>query len=628
MGRSASRACDSHARESSRYWAFVLIAWALWFCCSSPAQAQALESVLEPGKLSHAHEKFEGECTTCHVKFDRSAQDRLCIDCHKDVAHDLQVKTSLHGRMRPQPCKTCHTEHKGQDAQIAAFDKQQFDHANTNFALRGAHQRTECAKCHASVAPNAAYRIVAHDCVACHRKDDAHKGSLGSKCADCHNESDWKSAKFDHDATRFPLTGKHSNVACAECHRNGQYKDTPSACIACHRKDDHHRSQFGDKCESCHAAIDWKTIHFNHDTETRYALAGKHRSVRCESCHTGNLYRDKLPTACVECHRKDDKHKGSLGDNCVACHTERDWTEPARFDHAKTIFPLQGRHASVKCKECHADTMFKQARTECVACHRKDDKHKGMLGDGCESCHDARDWKKTSFDHARTEFPLAGKHSETPCADCHKTIDYRSTAKDCYACHRQDDKHQDQEGRLCGTCHVPSGWRPAPRFDHGLTPFPLLGKHERLDCKSCHADARYKDARVECFSCHSKDDAHKKTLGTSCEQCHNARTWKAWNFDHDKRTKFVLDGRHAGLACARCHVRPTEGRVVTSSQCVSCHVKDDVHEGSYGKSCQQCHVTSDFRTIRSRGTRAPSGGNGASTATPEAAASDRMSSPP
>jgi nitrate/TMAO reductase-like tetraheme cytochrome c subunit len=628
MGRSASRLHPCRACGSSPGWALALVACMLWLCCTSSARAQAFESLLEPGKLSRAHEEFEGECTTCHVKFDRTAQDRLCIDCHKDVAHDLHSKAGFHGRMKPQTCKTCHTEHKGRDAQIAAFDRQRFDHASTDFMLRGAHQRVECARCHAASGPKASYRIPAHDCFACHRKDDTHRGSLGQKCADCHTESDWKSAKFDHDATRFPLAGKHASVACAQCHRNAQYKDTPLACVACHKKDDHHKAQFGDKCESCHAAGDWKTIHFNHDTDTRYVLAGKHRVARCESCHTGNLYRDKLPTACVECHRKDDKHKGSLGDNCATCHTERDWNEPTRFDHAKTIFPLLGKHASVKCKECHADTMFKQAPMECVACHRKDDKHKGALGDACRSCHDARDWKKTSFDHARTEFPLVGKHSGTSCADCHKTIDYRSTAKDCYACHGQDDKHHDQEGHSCGSCHDASGWRPAPRFDHGLTPFPLLGKHERLECKACHADARFKNAGLECFSCHAKDDAHRKTLGTLCEQCHNARTWKASNFDHDHRTKFVLDGKHVGLACARCHVRPMEGRVVTPNQCISCHVKDDVHDGSYGKSCRQCHVTSDFRTIRSRGTRASAGANAASTALPETPASDRTISPP
>jgi hypothetical protein len=134
-----------------------------------------------------------------------------------------------------------------------------------------------------------------------------------------------------------------------------------------------------------------------------------------------------------------------------------------------------------------------------------------------------------------------------------------------------------------------------------LTRFPLLGNHAKVECKSCHVDVLFKNASIACYSCHAKDDKHKKKLGPLCEQCHNAKTWKAWDFDHDKRTRFPLDGKHVGLACDACHVRPMDGRVTASSQCVSCHVKDDVHDGSYGKTCQQCHVTSSFRTIKSRG---------------------------
>jgi hypothetical protein len=116
----------------------------------------------------------------------------------------------------------------------------------------------------------------------------------------------------------------------------------------------------------------------------------------------------------------------------------------------------------------------------------------------------------------------------------------------------------------------------------------------------CHASALFKSAKGDCYSCHAKDDKHQATLGAACEQCHNARAWKAWDFDHDKRTKFVLDGKHQGIACSACHNRPVVGKLVASSQCVSCHAKNDVHEGSYGRQCQQCHVTSSFKTIRQR----------------------------
>lgn len=72
-----------------------------------------------------------------------------------------------------------------------------------------------------------------------HRKDDVHQGSLGAKCADCHTENDWKEAKFDHEKTRFPLTGKHVDTKCVDCHKKGaDYKDAPRTCIGCHKEDD------------------------------------------------------------------------------------------------------------------------------------------------------------------------------------------------------------------------------------------------------------------------------------------------------------------------------------------------------------------------------------------------------
>ena len=579
----------------------LLAALLLCICCAWTPDARAqgsLESVLAPGTLSQAHAKFDEDCKACHVRFDRNAQDRLCADCHKDVGQDLRARTGLHGRMAPQPCKTCHAEHKGREVRIGAFDRQKFDHAGTNFALRGGHAKVDCAKCH--VAANT-YRIADRTCVACHRKDDKHKGSLGPQCADCHTEVAWKQARFDHSKTRFPLLGKHDAVKCEDCHKDGRYKDTPMACVACHRKDDHHKTQFGERCETCHAATDWKSIHFNHDTDTTYALLGRHRLVKCESCHAGNLYRDKLATNCIDCHKKDDKHQGSLGTTCANCHSERSWKEPARFDHNKSDFPLLGSHAKVACADCHKSTMFKEAPQQCIGCHRKDDKHKGSLGEQCQTCHDASKWARTTFDHAKTRFPLLGKHQPVKCEACHKSANYKETPSDCFACHQKDDKHRGQEGKACGSCHDTRGWTPAPSFDHGLTRFPLLGNHGKVECKSCHASVLFKDASIACYSCHARDDKHRKSLGTQCEQCHNAKSWKAWDFDHDKRTRFPLDGKHVGLSCGACHTRPMETRVVASSQCASCHAKDDIHEGSYGKACQQCHVTSSFRTIKSRG---------------------------
>jgi len=121
-----------------------------------------------------------------------------------------------------------------------------------------------------------------------------------------------------------------------------------------------------------------------------------------------------------------------------------------------------------------------------------------------------------------------------------------------------------------------------------------------VECKKCHLTAQYKDAKSECLACHDKEDVHKRRLGTRCESCHNARSWRLWDFNHDTLTRFRLDGGHRGLDCYACHNIPVAGKAVLPMNCVSCHKKDDVHEGSFGPKCDNCHETGSFKQIKSR----------------------------
>lgn len=580
------------------------------------AAAQGVESILAPGKVITGHVKVENDCAQCHVKFDRKAQDGLCMACHKDVGADVRAKAGFHGRQKPQACNTCHTDHKGRDARIVLLDKNKFDHSQSDFALRGKHQKVECDKCHVA---GKRYREAALDCNACHRKDDVHKGGLGVKCADCHGESNWKETTFDHDKTRFPLAGKHVDAKCADCHKkNADYKEAPRTCVGCHRQDDDrkgHKGQFGEKCESCHGAKAWKPSTFNHDADTKYVLRGKHRTATCAACHKSPLYRVKLSDDCYACHKADDKHKDSLGRDCGSCHNERGWKEPAKFNHDQTTFPLLGKHAKVECKECHKSAMFKEAPKDCLACHKKDDRHEGTLGAKCADCHSANDWKTTAgrFDHDRTKFKLRNAHAvkTLKCEACHKDLrSYRDTSVDCYSCHKKDDKHEGEQGKKCEQCHSDRNWK-VERFDHSLTQFPLTGLHVKAACKSCHESSRYREAPRDCYSCHKKEDRHKLKFGVACESCHNARAWSIWDYDHDKRAKYLLDGAHLKVACESCHKQPApagKAAAPTGGSCFSCHVGDDVHDRQFGARCDQCHVTQTWKKLKVRigsATRSP-----------------------
>ncbi len=574
-----------------------------------PMQAQA-NKLLMPGDVIKGHAKEEETCEKCHKKFDKGAQSGLCMDCHKDVGKDVREKRGYHGRLDAgKECKECHTDHKGRNAKIAEFNHGKFDHLLTDYPLKGAHQneKVKCADCHRAAKKYSEAPVI---CNECHKKDDKHKGNFGAKCESCHVEKSWKEILFDHDKkTKYPLLGKHKEAKCASCHKGDLFKDKlKSTCISCHRKDDDkaHKGNFGAKCESCHVEKSWKEILFDHDKKTKYPLLGKHKDAKCVSCHKGDLYKDKLKSTCISCHKKDDDkaHKGNFGAKCESCHLEKDWKE-ILFDHdKKTKYPLLGKHKDAKCVSCHKGDLYKdKLQVTCVSCHKKEDDkaHKGNFGVKCESCHIEKDWKDIPFDHDKqTKYLLLGKHKTAKCVSCHKGDLYKDKLpSSCILCHEKDDKHKGQEGKKCESCHSEQSWTRTT-FNHGkMSAFPLLGRHMLVDCKKCHAAVTFKDAKSDCWSCHEKDDVHKRKLGTECQTCHNTRNWKAWDFDHNK-TNFKLDGAHKKVAgnCLACHQKPMTKKVLLTSTCGSCHDRDDVHSGNFGDRCERCHDGDTWKQVK------------------------------
>src|SRR4030067_233417 len=183
----------------------------LVFPMQSPANI-----LLMPGKVIKRHGEEQETCEKFHKKFDKGAQSRLNMDCHKDVGKDVSGKRGYHGRLDTvKECRECHTEHKGREAKIAEFDHNKFDHGPTDYPLKGAHlnEKGKCADCHKA---EEKYSKAPAICNECHKKDDKHKGSFGTKCESCHVEKDWKEILFDHEKkTKYPLLGKHKETRCA-----------------------------------------------------------------------------------------------------------------------------------------------------------------------------------------------------------------------------------------------------------------------------------------------------------------------------------------------------------------------------------------------------------------------------
>jgi len=489
-----------------------------------------------PGELIKGHQKIESQCTKCHVLFKKSAQLKVCLDCHdhKRIADDVRNHQGYHGHIKIKECKACHTEHKGRNANIVVLDEDKFDHNLTDFKLRGKHARRSAVKCSDCHKKGKLHRQAPQLCYSCHKKDDKHKGKLGKKCESCHVEDNWKKTHFNHDKTRFKLSGAHRTVKCEACHKSRDFKKTPRTCYGCHRKDDEHKDKFGRKCGTCHTDIEWKRVKFRHDRDTKYKLRGAHRDAKCTACHKGFIYKEKLKKTCFGCHQKDDDHKGNFGNKCQTCHTEIKWKK-VKFNHDRdTKYRLRGAHIKVKCNDCHKQNAYKiRTSTQCYACHKKDDKHKGQLGKKCDKCHNVGSWEKVLL-------------------------------------------------------------------DHDLTRFPLLGRHAKVKCKKCHKTRKFKDASTECNDCQEKEDVHKGKLGTKCDLCHNPSSWKKWKFNHNRQTGFILDGAHERLECEACHNRPVKGRALLEGTCISCHQGDDVHDGGFGLYCERCHYTSDFVHVKPR----------------------------
>ncbi len=378
-------------------------AWgaALIFLCvcldSRPARnASVFEELVSPGPVVEGHAKLESDCASCHKPFDKAAQRGLCLDCHKPIAADVGARLGFHGRQptiaTTQACSSCHTDHAGRAANIIKLESETFDHDLTDFPLSGGHIKPVCEACHQK---GRKFRDAPIACIGCHQKDDVHKGSLGADCSTCHSAKSWKSISFDHDRdTKYPLTGKHRKVKCAECHRaDTKVHPTPTTCLACHEAKDPHKGNLGPDCQACHVTRNWKKVTFDHG-QSAFPLLGMHAKAKCADCHKTSEYK-KTPMTCISCH-EDKHHQGRLGSECARCHNAVAW-KLYRFNHARDAnYPLTGRHARIACTDCHAmpNPRTLELPVDCIACHRAEDVHKGKFGADCARCHRTSTWKR------------------------------------------------------------------------------------------------------------------------------------------------------------------------------------------------------------------------------------------
>lgn len=408
---------------------------------------------------------------------------------------------------------------------------------------------------------------------------DAH-ADYETECESCH-------VRFDRGRQRDLCLDCHEEIAADISARDGfhgRFDDAQSgSCAGCHTD---HKGRDAD-------IVGLVESTFDHDL-TDFPLVGKHSSGRCGDCHASDARHREAPSDCYSCHEAENPHGDTLGTSCGDCHTPVDWLD-VEFDHDTTGYPLIGKHQGPACLDCHADDAFQNTPTDCYSCHAKDDAHDGRSGDECGNCHNPRGWDDTSFDHDRdTRFALDGEHAQLSCSDCHSDDPFSDELEpECISCHADDDNHDGHFGDRCETCHATAAW-PEIHFDHRIdTGHALEGAHADAQCTACHIEPIYDVAlRTDCLACHEDDDAHEKSLGIRCNDCHNESTWQDdVFFDHDL-TRFPLLGEHAEVECDACH----ESHVFRDApgDCVDCHRSDDAHDGRFGEACALCHNPVDW----------------------------------
>jgi hypothetical protein len=369
-------------------------------------------------KFSHDNAKFhltgkhqQVGCAKCHlvapvdgktVKYVGLSFDR-CSSCHADP-HNGKFK---------KPCESCHTSNGWREGSA-----KNFDHATTQFPLKGKHASVRCEACHPPARNASGGKIVQsfevknfQKCADCHK--DAHRGEFAGRnnkgaCESCHNEQGFSPTQFQHATARYRLEGKHEKTACARCHgeatTGADGKRVPvdfrlkkfERCADCH--EDAHGNQFvrrKDKgaCESCHRVEGFLPPKYSvadHE-KARFVLTGGHEAVPCNRCHPADRIKAGSTRQfvwgedqkCEACHK--DPHGGqfpaSLYAGCVACHAPNGWKDLV-FEHGRTKFPLTGKHVGVACAECHKEFMtvrnekvrrFTGAPMRCVDCHPEKD---------------------------------------------------------------------------------------------------------------------------------------------------------------------------------------------------------------------------------------------------------------
>ncbi|RLD83748.1 MAG: cytochrome c family protein [Bacteroidetes bacterium] len=339
--------------------------------------------------LKGSHKKID--CFSCHKKTHNpklvfqgiiNVDENNCVSCHDD----------FHEGKFGNECAKCHIENSFLSLKSMDF----FDHNKTDYNLKGKHLGVDCKQCHKGRFTKAIDFSACNNCHEDYHRGEFIKNGLSPDCNKCHSlEYGFDYSLFtleQHQKTSFPLEGAHNATPCFACHVSEDrwtFKEIGTACIDCHQ--DIHQGYISKKyypdntCKSCHVNDNWSLVNFDHN-HTTWPLKGKHLEVDCRECHfemseNNTVLKqsfNNLERKCASCHENIHDNQFAINGetDCKRCHSNDSWF-PENFNHDKTAFPLEGRHAEIACSECHKARIqngktkitYKIKRFECIDCH-------------------------------------------------------------------------------------------------------------------------------------------------------------------------------------------------------------------------------------------------------------------
>lgn len=234
-----------------------------------------------------------------------------------------------------------------------------FDHLLTGFPLFGVHADVECGSCHL----HGILKGTPTRCELCHslagQRAETVKPSNHIQtqlpCDQCHNESTWAGARFDHAAIA-PGT-------CERCHNGGTAPGKPGG---------HPSTSLS--CDSCHRTTAWLPARFNHASVspgtcktchgvTATGQPASHTTTEsCDVCHSTTAWLPAsahgsggpAPGSCNSCHLNDipgGHFVLASPRSCDECHNDTRWLPIKGYSHSNAYY--KQHNPSVTCNNCH-----------------------------------------------------------------------------------------------------------------------------------------------------------------------------------------------------------------------------------------------------------------------------------